>query len=262
MVAGRLGNCLPFWESIGASQFILDILSNGYFLPLTSHPKDRQFPNHRSAYEEEEFVSESLASLLSRGCIRKVGENEIVVCSPLGVVSNGQKLRLILDLRYVNKHLSKFKFKLEDMRTVTQVYRKGDYLVTFDLKSGYHHVLMAREHWRYLGFMWKDTEGRKQYYVFCVLPFGLATAPYIFTKITRVLLSSWRASGIRCQLYMDDGSGGDETLAGAKRVARKVAGGFTEGWFHGTSYEMLLGPISACSNAGHGVGSESGLGYG
>ena len=29
---------------------------------------------------------------------------------------------------------------------------KGDYMFSFDLKSGYHHVDIAKEHWKYLGF--------------------------------------------------------------------------------------------------------------
>ena len=28
---------------------------------------------------------------------------------------------------------------------------KRDFLFSFDLKSGYHHVDIAREHWKYLG---------------------------------------------------------------------------------------------------------------
>ena len=58
--------------------------------------------------------------------------------------------------------------------------------------------------------------------MFCVLPFGLSTAPYIFTKVTRVLVRHWRAAGIRCQMYMDDGSGGHCTKDGAKQVAEQM----------------------------------------
>lgn len=70
----------------------------------------------------------------------------------------------------------------------------------FDLKSGYHHVDINEEHWRYLGFYWK-----KQFYVFKVLPFGLSTACYAFTKLLRPLVRYWRSKGIRAVLYIDDG---------------------------------------------------------
>jgi hypothetical protein len=37
-----------------------------------------------------------------------------------------------------------------------------------------------------------------------VLPFGIASAPWIFTKGKRVLVKMWRARGIRLIPYMDD----------------------------------------------------------
>ena len=52
--------------------------------------------------------------------------------------------------------------------------KKGDYIFSFDLKSGYHHVEIAEVHYKYLGFAWND-----KFYVFKVLPFGLACTCYI-----------------------------------------------------------------------------------
>ena len=104
------------------------------------------------------------------------------------------------------------------MKVVANVYNPGDYLVTFDLKSGYHHISIAEAYWKYLGFSWVGKNGDPKWYVFCVLPFGLSTAPYIFTKVTRVLLRHWRRDGIRCQLHMDDVS----TLEGARVVAERL----------------------------------------
>ena len=49
--------------------------------------------------------------------------------------------------------------------------RRTIFLFSFDLKSGYHHVDIAKEHWKYLEFSWGSC-----YYVFTVLPFGLASA--------------------------------------------------------------------------------------
>ena len=76
-------------------------------------------------------------------------------------------------------------------------------MFTFDLKSGYHHVDIHKEHWKYLGFAWVEGPNTK-YYVFCVLPFGLATTPYLFTKLLRPLVKHWRGQGIRAIVYLDD----------------------------------------------------------
>ena len=48
---------------------------------------------------------------------------------------------------------------------------RNDYLFSFDLKSGYHHVDVAEAHQRFLGI-----ECGGAYYMFTVLPFGLSTA--------------------------------------------------------------------------------------
>lgn len=58
-----------------------------------------------------------------------------------------------------------------------------------------------------------------QYYVFKVLPFGLATACFVFTKMMRQFTKSWRAKGIRAVVYIDDGL----AIAASKEEAQRVA---------------------------------------
>ena len=218
-MAGGLRVCASFWREMGASRFVMRVIEEGYLLPFVQLPVPKMIKNHASAHEHAEFVSTSVEDLVRRRCVLPVNEADVVVCSPLGVVDNGKKLRLILDLRYVNEHLAKFKFKLEDIKMLAEVYSKGDYLVCFDLKSGYHHIAIAEEHQKYLAFAW-EVNSVKKYFMFAVLPFGLSTAPYIFTKVTRVLLRRWRGRGIRCTLYMDDGTGGAESFEKAVQVAK------------------------------------------
>ena len=72
----------------------------------------------------------------------------------------------------------------------------------YDLKSGYHHLDIHDKFKTYLGFCWNE-----KYYVFSVLPFGLTSAPYVFTKTLRPLVKYWCKHGIRMVLYLDDGWG-------------------------------------------------------
>ena len=55
-------------------------------------------------------------------------QEEVMVSSPVSVVDNGRKLRLIFDLRYVNGHWAKHSFHLDDLRTLVELCRKGDYI--------------------------------------------------------------------------------------------------------------------------------------
>lgn len=84
------------------------------------------------------------------------------------------------------------------------LFRKGEYFFAFDLKSGYHHVDIHEDCQQYLGFSWVR-EGVRRFYTFRVLPFGLSTACYVFTKLLRPLVKRWRSKGIRSIVYIDDG---------------------------------------------------------
>ena len=169
-------------------------------LPFVSVPEGKVFGNQKSAFVHSSFVTESIRELLQNGCINQVNERP-VVCSPLLVaLSSSGKKRLVINLRYVNSFLHKEKFKYEDMRTALTLFEKGEYIATFDLKSGYHHVDIHEQSQEFLGFAWSH-----KYYVFTVLPFGLATACYVFTKLMRPLVRLWRSKGIKCVVYLDDG---------------------------------------------------------
>ena len=67
------------------------------------------------------------------------------------------------------------------------------FMFSFHLKSGYHHIERFGGHQTYLGFSWKHGSSNfTKFYVFTVLPFGLSSAPNIFTKTS---LSLWKNIG-------------------------------------------------------------------
>ena len=199
-IVGRLRTCLPVWKEMGASAWVLRVLSEGYRLPFISRPRPAVFSNHQSCATHESFVDKAVSDLVNCGSAEKVDRQKAAVISPLGVVE-GKKLRLILDLRYVNKCLARFRFRCDGLDCFAEMYRQGDWLVQFDLKSAYHHIDIWPSDTQYLGFEWTG-----EVYLFKSLPFGLSTAPYCFYKITRVLVRHWRGKGYRCFLFYDDGS--------------------------------------------------------
>ena len=68
-------------------------------------------------------------------------------------------------------------------------------------------------------------------YGFRGLPFGLATAGHIFTKICRVMVKYWRCNGVQIVFYIDDGLGVAHTQELCERNARCVKGSLEEaGW--------------------------------
>ena len=197
IVKGRLRENISFWESIGTNRWVLEIIREGYCLPFIDMPEQVVLSNHRSAFKSSKFVTQEIAKLRLSGVLVEVKAHELTVCNPLGVVfNNAQKPRLILDLRYVNKHLRSCKFQYEDIRTAANLFIKGDWFFKFDYASGYHHIEIFPEHTQFLGCSW-EVNGAQKFFKFTVLPFGLSTGPYVFSKVQRALVKHWRGKGFR-----------------------------------------------------------------
>ena len=230
-VKGRLRENISFWESIGANRWVLEIIREGYYLPFIDMPKRLNLSNHKSAFGAASFVSQEIEKLVLSGALVEVDAQELTVCNPLGVVcNNSRKPRLILDLRYVNKHLRSCKFQYEDIRTAANLFAQGDWFFKFDYASGYHHVEIFPEHTAFLGCSW-DFKGIQKYFKFTVLPFGLSTGPYVFSKIQRALVKHWRKQGVRIFTYLDDGAGAESSLEGARRTSALVQQDITQSGF-------------------------------
>ncbi len=66
-------------------------------------------------------------------------------------------------------------------------------------KDAYFHVAIAPCHRRFLRFHWQG-----QSYEFQVLPFGLTSAPRVFTKVLAPVIALLRKHGIQIYAYLDD----------------------------------------------------------
>jgi len=222
VVKGHLRENIAFWQNIGASNWLLRVIREGYCLPFVELPEVKFFQNHRSALCNAEFVSAEISKLLKSGALVEGSPADLLVCSPLGVAMNSSgKLRLIVDLRYVNQHLRSCKFKYEDIRTAADLFQKGDWFFKFEYTSGYHHLEIFPEHTKFLGCSW-TVDGSCKFFKFTVLPFGLSVGPFIFTRIQKALTKHWRRHGIRLFTYLDDGAGADSDFSEAQRVSDMV----------------------------------------
>ena len=138
---GRLKDCISFWKDvIRPPASIISTIESGYVLPLKSEPTSYVRSNHQSASKNSSFVQESISELCATGCVVAVPVMPHI-CSPLSVVeSSSGKKRLVINLRHLNRFLWKQTFKYEDLRVAMLLLERGDYMFSFDLKSGYHHM--------------------------------------------------------------------------------------------------------------------------
>ena len=161
--------------------------------------------------------------------------------NPLSVsVQATGKKRLILDLRYANKCLGKMRVKYEDWKVALSYFMTEAFMFSFDLESGYHHIEIFEGHQTYLGFCWKHGSSNfTKFYVFTVLPFGLSSAPHIFTKTLKPLEKHWRHQGICIAIFLDDGWAIERDRQVCSSVSKAVKTDLGEAGFI-TNYEKSM----------------------
>ena len=77
--------------------------------------------------------------------------------------------------------------------------KPNDFMAKIDLKDAYFTVPIWKGHQKFLRFLWKGTQ-----WEFACLPFGIASAPRVFTKILKPVIGLLRKQGIRLIIYLDD----------------------------------------------------------
>ena len=170
---------------------MLSIVAKGYSLEWNEkgQPDACDLPNGPNCEPHHEFVSESIATVLKMGAMRTRLRHQAKCIMPLDVAIrkiNG-KLRLIFDARWINQHMPELKIKFETLHREGRAIFDGctcGWIV--DLSFAYHHIQIPEEDWQYLCFRWDG-----QLYCFCVLPFGITTAPLVFTTVLKPIIGHW-----------------------------------------------------------------------
>lgn len=153
-----------------------------------------------SSVEEKAEYRKAIDELVQKGAVSKCRPSRNQYLSPYFLVSkpNGEK-RFVLNLKKLNMHIKCFHFKMEDSRTVSRLIDTNFYMCTIDLKDAYYSVPVARSHRKFLRFVFDNKT-----YEFNCLPFGLASAPYVFTKLLKPVAHFLRSRGFLSVIYLDD----------------------------------------------------------
>ena len=197
--AGSVTSAFDVWKEINTPDTILSWVRDGVKIPLVSQPQPFCLPNHKLSQRDVTFIDNEIQGLLKANAIEVCAQQPTCV-SPIGTApKKGGKLRLITDLRQLNNFCTKAVFQYEDIRSVSQLIKPKDYLVTLDIKNGFFHVPVHNDYRDYLGFRW-----RNRYFRWKVLPFGLSLSPYFFGKCLKPIVTFLRAQGLRICCYVDD----------------------------------------------------------
>ena len=146
-------------------------------------------------------IQEELTKLLKKQAIRQLEHP-----AEAGFLSNiflvpkkdgGQ--RPVINLKALNRLVNTEHFKMEGIHMVKDLLKPGDWLAKVDLKDAYFAIPIHQTHWRYLRF-----QALGKTYHFTCLPFGLSSAPWVFTKTLKPVLALLREMGMRLVAYIDD----------------------------------------------------------
>ena len=91
------------------------------------------------------------------------------------------------------------KFKMETPESIRTSLIPGEWVSSIDLSDAYLHIPIHPHSRKYLRFYY-----RLQVFQFTSLPFGLSTAPQVFTMIVKEVKLMALSRGLRLHQYLDD----------------------------------------------------------
>ena len=150
--------------------------------------------------EDTAIMEEEIQSLLQKQAISQIPTAIKGFYSNMFIVpkkDGGQ--RPVINLKQLNRYVKSEHFKMEGLHTVKALLRKHDWMAKVDLKDAFFMVPVAPQFRQYLLF-----KLGKRIFQFNCLPFGLCTAPRVFTKILKPAVEMLRSLSIRLVIYMDD----------------------------------------------------------
>lgn len=197
----RLSRNIKKWKAITNDPEILQIVEWGLKFQFKTTPSQRQTKGveFRGSPEMMKNLAEQIRSWLDEKSIEPIALGQAKIISLLFPVVQPNKTRWVLDLKHLNKHLVEHKFKLDGINTVRNYLQRGDYCVTLDLSAAYFHCKMNRKHRRYLAF-----RALGKIFQFNAMVFGISSAPFVFTQLTKPIIAQLHQQGIRCSIYLDD----------------------------------------------------------
>ena len=151
---------VPAWKDITDNPEVLDWVELCHLEFIHGVPsvqetdyKVIQFNDAEAAIIEPEIVQ-----LLNKGIIVESPHSQAEFVSSIFVrlKKNGVDYRMILNLKELNKFIVYQHFKMDSLKTVTDLMSQGCYMVSIDIKDAFYTVPIATEHQKFLKFRWRD----------------------------------------------------------------------------------------------------------
>ena len=207
-MSGKIGGCLQAywknWEDLEAPSFVVNVIREGYRIPMETPPPLSPVPipfsSYQPASEKGMALQGEILDLVEKGAVEPAPLPSPGYYSLMFVVKKASGgWRPIIDLSHLNKFVKKTKFKMETVKSTLESIREGDWMFSLDLKDAYLQIPIHEDSRHLLRFCWNQ-----KVWQFKALCFGLTTAPQIYTKVLAPVATFLHAKGIRMLRYLDD----------------------------------------------------------
>ncbi|KAM9974231.1 hypothetical protein ACTFIR_003947 [Dictyostelium discoideum] len=222
-VGGRLFHHKQVWKELGLPNFCQEVV-NGLKIHLLPNfkPMPNSIPFSIPEGPKSDCITKEVQDLLLDDAIEQVLPNRyskrVFYSNVFTVPKPGTTLhRPVLDLKRLNTYINNQSFKMEGIKNLPSMVKQGYYMVKLDIKKAYLHVLVDPQYRDLFRFVWKGS-----HYRWKTMPFGLSTAPRIFTMLLRPVLRMLRDINVSVIAYLDDllivGSTKEECLSNLKKT--------------------------------------------
>lgn len=205
-IGKSLANHINNWRQLPKSSFACNIIKKGVRLPFTNKIKalrslKRLGPHRYYTPYKRRILEEECERLLNLKVIEEIPSKSIFYANHIFFkLKPDGTIRLIFDMKCLNTVIKKPSFSMLKSKTLFPFLHINNWAGKLDLKDAYWHIPLHPSAQNFLTF-----KLGKRKFKWKVVPFGLKTAPYIFSKIMYTVIKYIRNEfNILVFNYLDD----------------------------------------------------------
>lgn len=157
IIAGRFAFFEKAWLALTNDPWVLKCVQ-GYTFPFEKNPplsRVSKIKAKRGALSD--LGDKEVELLIQKQILEEIPSDSEVFSSPFfAVPKKDHKIRLVINLRALNKYLSVDSFKMEGLSLVPEVVKKGDFCAKIDMREAFFAVKIHPKYRKYLAIVWKD----------------------------------------------------------------------------------------------------------
>ncbi|KAG7304662.1 hypothetical protein JYU34_010004 [Plutella xylostella] len=199
-VAGRLAGFVHAWESLQAPVPLLNIVK-GYKIPFGKKPPLYLPKNIKRSWRTpvSPQMNQAIKEMMESGVLESAQLSPSFISPMFLTPKSDGTMRPIFNLKNLNNYVQISKFRLINIQKIPDFLQPRDWLAKIDISSAYFHVPISPSHRRFLRLIYDNN-----LLEMTCLPFGLATAPKVFSMLTNWIAQVLRDNGVRIVTYLDD----------------------------------------------------------